>query len=284
MKWAEFRDGVASVNLLALRLALSDRDAARSYLSSCLRLYDELRGLGLKAMDPVPYLYEQGWATSATDARTVFPACLGDDGGTRLDELLILATVTKVLSPTNVFEIGTYNGRTTAILALNAPASGTVFTLDLPPNTSVDDSRATEYIDTDLQLVKRRGGSNFIAELKLEDRCKQLYGDSMQFDPTPYQGSIELGFIDGAHALPYVRNDTIKMATMMADRGLVFWHDYGGKGRFRGLAEYLETLCREVPIYRVLGTTLAWAPASSLRRLKDQIPIADNTAPKKVSS
>ena len=267
MRWAKLRDGFASANLLALRLSVRDRELARSYLSSCIRLYDELLGRGLKHNDPVSYLYEQGWATHSPNDRVVLPVGLKDDGGTRLDELLILAAVTKVFSPKRVFEIGTYNGRTTAIFALNAAAGASIFTLDLPPGASVDGSREDEYIDTDRQLVERRKVSNFIKELKLTDSCKQLYCDSMQFDPAPFRGSIELGFIDGAHALPYVRNDTVKMASMMADRGLVFWHDYGGKGRFRDLADYLEVLSREIPIYRVLGTTLAWAPASALRHL-----------------
>jgi hypothetical protein len=81
--------------------------------------------------------------------------------------------------------------------------------------------------------VEGRRVSNFITELMLTHCCQQLYTDSMQFDPSLYRGSIELGFIDGAYALPYVRNDPVKMASMMADRGVVFWHDYGGKGRFR---------------------------------------------------
>ena len=267
MKWAKLRDGFASANLLALRLGVHDRELARSYLSSCIRLYDELAGRGLKNNDPVSYLYEQGWGANSPNDRLVLPVGLADDSGTRLDELLILATVTKALSPNRVFEIGTYNGRTTAIFALNAPAGASIFTLDLPPGASISGFGKDEYIDTDIALVARRKRSNFITELKLTDRCKQLYCDSMQFDPTPYRGSIELGFIDGAHALPYVRNDTVKMASMMSDRGLVFWHDYGGKGRFRDLADYLEALGRKIPIYRVPGTTLAWAPASGLRHL-----------------
>ena len=79
---------------------------------------------------------------------------------------------------------------------------------------------------------------------------------------------MELGFIDGAHALEYVRNDTEKMAIVMADRGLVFWHDYGGKGSFRPLAQYLEGLADRIAIYRIAGTSLAWSPASELRKLR----------------
>ena len=91
--------------------------------------------------------------------------------------------------------------------------------------------------------------------------------DSLDFDPRPYAGAVELGFIDGAHTLECVENDTRKMAIMMADRGLVFWHDYGGKGRFRDLTEYLDRLSQKILVYRVVGTTLAWSPASEVRKL-----------------
>jgi hypothetical protein len=78
---------------------------------------------------------------------------------------------------------------------------------------------------------------------------------------------VELGFIDGAHTLRYVTNDTLKMATMMSDRGLVFWHDYGGKGSFRELTEYLDQIARRIAVYRVANTTLAWSPGSEVRKL-----------------
>ena len=266
MKWSEIKDGLAGVNLQTLRLALRDKELARSYLSTSARHYDELLGLGLKDKDPISYIYEQDWNVFSTEDRVVLPASLQDDSGTRLDEMLILGTATRALQPKAIFEIGTYNGRTTSIFTLNAPHNAKVFTLDLPPDASVEGDQE-EYIDTDVDLVKGRKMTNFIHDLNLTDRVKQLHCDSMQFDPTPYRGTIELGFIDGAHALPFVRNDTEKMSVMMADRGVVFWHDYGGKGRFRPLADYLEGLSRKVPLYRCGGTTLAWAPASSLRQL-----------------
>lgn len=101
---------------------------------------------------------------------------------------------------------------------------------------------------------------------------EQILCDSLDFDPGPHLNSVELGFIDGAHARRYVENDTRKMAAMMADRGLVFWHDYGGKGRFRDLTDYLETLSRRIPLHRVPNTTLAWAAAPNVKALFGSLP------------
>jgi len=88
----------------------------------------------------------------------------------------------------------------------------------------------------------------------------------MTFDPTPFTDSVELGLVDAAHDVKHVRNDTIKMATMMTDGGLVFWHDYGGKGTLRPLANYLEGLARRCSLFRIPETSLAWAYASDLKR------------------
>jgi len=103
----------------------------------------------------------------------------------------------------------------------------------------------------------------------LESRYQQVLCDSLRFDPAPHRGSVELAFIDGAHSLPCVRNDTLKMAVMAAERGLVFWHDYGGRGRFAPLTGYLESLASRIPLYPIPGTSLAWAAAPDLRRLAE---------------
>jgi hypothetical protein len=259
-------DTVRSANLNALRLYARDSQLAREYWSYMLQRYDELMGLGLPRRDPVEFIYEQGWAVRSGSERVHLPAVLNTAGGTRLDELATLASVTCVLRPARVFEIGTFMGRTTSVFVLNA-SGGEVLTLDLPPDASPPGGNAAAYIDTDVKLVAERRVGSFLRDLGLEHGYRQLYADSLQFDPRPFAGSVELGFIDGAHARQYVENDTRKMAVMMADRGMVFWHDYGGRGRFRDLKEYLDGLARSIPLYRVPNTTLAWAPAAGLKRL-----------------
>jgi predicted O-methyltransferase YrrM len=258
-------DGIRGANLAGLQLLVKDVSLAREYWSQTLRRYDELAGRGLESADPLEYVYAQGWVVRSGAERVIMPAVLGSAGGTRLEELLVLATVTRVLRPARVFEIGTFMGRTTSAFVLNVPSGSEVLTLDLPPEAATSEQLRDGYIDTDVVLVNQRQVGSFLRQLGLEGSVTQLIGDSLDFDPTPYSGSVELGFIDGAHARPYVENDTRKMAAMMAARGLVFWHDYGGKGRFRGLTEYLDGLSRRIPIHRVVNTTLAWAAASDLR-------------------
>jgi predicted O-methyltransferase YrrM len=258
---------IRSANLNVLRLYARDDQLAREYWSQMIQRYGELMGLGLPHRDPVEFIYEQGWATRSGSERSQIPAMLNTAGGTRLDELAALASVTAVLRPSRVFEIGTFMGRTTSVFVMNA-GGGEVITMDLPVDAPVmAATTGAGYIDTDVTLIAERRVGSVLRELGLEHRYRQLYADSLQFEPAPYADSVELGFIDGAHAREYVENDTRKMAVMLADRGLVFWHDYGGRGRFRELTEYLEGLARRIPMYRVQSTSLAWAPAKALKGL-----------------
>ena len=267
MAIATFVAALDGINFQGLRLALRNREQARVYLSRSVRLFDELSGRGLKGRDPLKFIYEQSWAIPTPEVRVIFPATLETGGGTQLNEQVYLATVAQVLRPRKVFEIGTFRGHTTSLFILNTPAETEVWTLDLPPQPKLDKAELSEYIGTDVALVRNRTLARYVKELGLTERCRQVYCDSLKFDPAPHRGTVELGFIDGAHARRYVESDTRKMAAMMAERGLVFWHDYGGKGDFKPLTEYLDALAREINIFRVPETSLAWAQASELRRL-----------------
>jgi hypothetical protein len=66
----------------------------------------------------------------------------------------------------------------------------------------------------------------------------------MTFDPSPYLDSVDLGPVEAAHDFELVGNDMLKMAQMMTQHGMVFWHDYGGKDALRLLAYYLEALAK----------------------------------------
>lgn len=54
------------------------------------------------------------------------------DGNVSQQELRAICKVIKHFKPANLFEIGTFEGHTTAHMAANAPKTSRVFTLDLP--------------------------------------------------------------------------------------------------------------------------------------------------------
>ncbi|WCJ60858.1 class I SAM-dependent methyltransferase [Fontisphaera persica] len=263
-RWHGLRAALAGLNGYVLLLRWLKPDLYRACLSENIRRGEEYLGWGLPPRDPIDFLWKNRPSSLSREDRVHLPPRLTDAGGTSLTELTMLAAATRLLQPRCVFEIGTFNGRTTAVFLMNTPPEARVYSLDLPPSATPTEKN---MIDSDCSLIQRRRLAAYVYEYGLEARFEQLLGDSLAFDPSPFAGRVELGFIDGAHALPYVRNDTEKMARMIAPAGLVFWHDYGGRGRFGPLTAYLESLQERLALYRVPGTTLAWTQGSELRKL-----------------
>jgi len=59
------------------------------------------------------------------------------NGNVRISELGILSALAANCEDfTNIFEIGTFDGRTTLNLALNSPMKCMIYTLDLPPDSN----------------------------------------------------------------------------------------------------------------------------------------------------
>ena len=249
MDLRELMDGISCLSIRSALIALRNPSKLRQYVSHCLRSSDEFLGHGLPPGSPV---------SPAEDMTVTIPAH-HSGGGMAFDELVYLARAVKVLKPTTIFEMGTYNGLATAVFILNSEPTARILTLDLPPGTS-----ETAALSSDGSLVASRQLLSTTKALGLS-RYTQLLCDSMQFDPTPYAGTVDMGLIDAAHDLVHVQNDTMKMTQMMTPGGIVFWHDYGGKGMLRPLASYLENLAKKRPLYHILGTTLAWGRASDLK-------------------
>lgn len=179
------------------------------------------------------------------------------DGNVNLAELGVLAQAAAALPEGRiVVEIGTFDGRTTLNLAVNAPAQTPVFTLDLPPEEAAAFALAPgerQYVD------KPKPGARFRAAAPpwsaAAGRITQLHGDSATFDWTPYAGKAGLVFVDGSHAYDYVRQDSATAMRLIASGGVVLWHDYG---RWEGVTRTLDELEAErgLGLRHVRGTSL----------------------------
>ncbi len=192
--------------------------------------------------------------TRAAEVTYVGRGTIRVPGGTSDTEAWILAVLAK--DARQLFEFGTCTGKTAYLWARNQPDGGTVTTLTLPPSelssyrSAVGDDRAAE--------AYAREESRFTRFLytgtEAEGRVVQLYGDSKQFDETPFAGTCDVVFVDGSHAYSYVVSDTAKALTMVRPGGLVLWHDYSPEcpGVFRALNE----LATQRPLVHVNGTTL----------------------------
>lgn len=180
-------------------------------------------------------------------------------GNVTLAELGVLcAFAADCESGSQLFEIGTFDGRTTLNLRVNAPMGCTVSTLDLPK----DQRPALQLAVSERKYVdKDRSGSRFAAYVD-EKRpsaggIDQHYGDSAVFDFSPYHGSCGLVFVDGSHAYDYVISDSRAAFEMARPGGVILWHDYGvWQGVTRGLND-LDAEFR-YGLRRIRGTSLVY--------------------------
>ncbi len=152
------------------------------------------------------------------------------DGNVSPVELEIISKLVRVRAPQVLFEIGTFDGRTTLNLAAHSPSSAKIYTLDLP-RAGLD--RAGLPLGThDRKYVDKPQSGRRFHGADVEHKPIQLYGDSATFNFRPYRRKVDFLFIDGAHAYHYVLNDSHRALAMCRRPGVILWHDYspGGLG------------------------------------------------------
>ena len=172
-------------------------------------------------------------------------------------ELAFLATAAAGVSPgSEIIEIGTFDGRTTLNLAINSPAQVSVNTLDLPRDTATQ----FDLVPVERQFVdKPMSGERFRKAAApwsaAAARITQLFGDSATFDWSPHYGRAGLVFVDGSHAYDYAKADSETAFRLLADKGVVIWHDYGV---WEGVTRALEEIeaSRHLGLRHVRGTSL----------------------------
>ena len=148
------------------------------------------------------------------------------DGNVSERELVTLCRLVRDANPTRIFELGTFDGRTTLNLAANAGADAKVYTLDLPKN-SISSSAAPIHAHEIRYADKERSGSRYEGA-DVAEKIEQFYGDSGTFDFSPYHGQIDFVFVDASHTYEYVINDSLHALKMLRDgKGTIVWHDYG---------------------------------------------------------
>jgi predicted O-methyltransferase YrrM len=177
-------------------------------------------------------------------------------GGTTEYEAWILAVLAK--RSTLLFEFGTCTGKTASLWARNLPPDGQVVTLTLAPEnlaaytaSAGDDAVATDTAHRESRFTRFRYSGTDV-----EHKVVQLFGDSKQFDETPYLNACDVVFVDGSHAYSYVVSDSSKALRMVSPGGLVLWHDYRGPREVRDVYRALNELSRTLPLVHIADTTL----------------------------
>ena len=180
-------------------------------------------------------------------------------GNVRISELAILAQAAAQAEPgSDIVEIGTFDGRTTLNLAVNAPQGCHVLTLDLP----ADHATAFAIEASERTLVDKPASGERIrtcspAWRSYARRITQLFGDSASFDWSRYHGRAGLVFVDGSHAYDYARKDSETALQLVRPGGVVLWHDYGV---WPGVTQALDELesRRHLGLVNIKGSSLVF--------------------------
>ena len=153
------------------------------------------------------------------------------------EELLALLEIVDERRPRTVVEIGTFAGGTLSLLARCAASDAIVVSIDLPGGEfggGYAESRAHLYrsfAERDQRIELVRADSH---RLETRDRVRRL------LDSRP----IDLLFIDGDHALDGVRRDLELYGPLLADDGLVAFHDIvpGPRASVGGVPQFWSEL------------------------------------------
>jgi predicted O-methyltransferase YrrM len=178
------------------------------------------------------------------------------DGNTTLQEQILILALAKMRGVRRVFELGTFDGKTSANLAANLGAEADIVTIDIDPMQRT----LLPIGKQDLKFVrKERVGIKIDASANI----LQLYGDTARFDFSPWYGTRDLVFVDACHEYEYVRNDTDVAFRLSHSRGLIIWHDYGTwAGVTRALNEYHSRDPRFRAVRQITGTSICFLELS----------------------
>jgi predicted O-methyltransferase YrrM len=121
-------------------------------------------------------------------------------------ERYIIGHLIKFLKPRKLLEVGTFEGHTTRLMLENA---------------SVDCQIAT----IDLEREDGRVGIGF-ADHPRQNAIVQVLGNTFEEATWNSIDCVDFCFIDAAHSYQAVQNDTEKVRRVLAENGVIVWHDY----------------------------------------------------------
>jgi predicted O-methyltransferase YrrM len=175
------------------------------------------------------------------------------DGNVSMAELYCLCAIARHQHVHSAFEIGTFDGLVMAQLARNTDAQTRLITVDLRPEDLPRLRRPLAH--GDIVYVQKATIGEKVERLPsaLRTRVIQLYGDSTQLDFSPYEGQIDLVFIDGSHEYHYVEHDSQEAFRLRSPSGIIIWQDYLA---WPDVTRYLNRLQRDYPLIHLEGTSL----------------------------
>ena len=171
-----------------------------------------------------------------------YPLHAGEDAP--LADMLFLLNLAKGRKARRILEVGTYRARTTYAFYLNCP-----------------EAEITSY---DIQNLKSKYRDMLVLEPRVSLRLESFQEAE---EKLKREKQYDFIFIDGSHKVDDVVRDSLLAFKIVANGGVIIWHDYRTNGYFTPLLrvpEGLKRLPAKYKIYGVQGTTCAVFEKKSL--------------------
>ena len=128
-------------------------------------------------------------------------------------------------------------------------------TLDLPPEGREALQGKTNSADAAI-IANSITGVDYRGE-ECAVKIRQLFGDSTQFDYSPYHRRMNIVFVDGAHHYEAVVSDTKNALKLVAPSGVILWHDFANYGDYNDVTRAVVELLPLGEVIQIGATQLA---------------------------
>jgi hypothetical protein len=178
-------------------------------------------------------------------------------------ESSVLLGLSKIVRPKTFFEIGTFLGIETLNIAANLPSDARVYTLDLDEQSL----KTVQQADYDRPLtdihMQEQDKLAFLGS-SCETKITRLYGDSNEFDFSPFQGRMDMVYVDGGHDLRTLTSDTRNAFNILSNDhpACIAWHDFGNR-ICPAVGPYLLELSKAKQLFHVEETMMVFYLANA---------------------
>lgn len=216
----------------------------RSLARTVVRTPLEAQAAGL--LDALPRVELVDITGPITLPVTIEPAAARHAWSLGAAEQFVLQAILAGRDVQSAFEIGTFNGGTTRILAEGLPDDGRVTTMDLPPAAFDATQSPDDFTGVDVGRAYR--------DSPAAGKITQLFQDSLTFDPSPYAARYDLVLVDGGHEYEHGVADTRSALRLVAPGGIILWDDFNAywHGLVRGICQEMAGRA----LGRLAGTSL----------------------------
>lgn len=136
----------------------------------------------------------------------------------RVRDAECIGTIVRNTNPSVCLEIGTAEGHTAALMAVNAPQA-TVHTVNIPP----EEIQAGEGGVLTTAAFERDKIGSYYRKRNLAN-IEQILANTAQWEPDI--GTIDIALVDGCHDADFVYNDSRKVLKSMKPGSFLLWHDF----------------------------------------------------------